>query len=328
MNEPGDTVLGGLDLGRVRVGAERTVAFRLTNSRHTAVSVTAPRVVAHPATPSDARAFCASLCGDGEGSGVVLEAGESVSVCVTFAPTAARVYRAVIDLSISGAHDAQQITLQGEGSHTVSASPSPPPPPPPLPPHSLSQEEQVRCCVAAIAELGRSVEAIHRSVCELSSSRRSSSGGSSSTSTSTSSRHVSWETRPSELEQRVLRLERALQTVTARLDERYSATVPLGDNEEGGGSGVRPAPESAVATTPLPRTLTREDTELLEAMGAAPGAPPLSTGKTPARWRDFVTGDAAAIETSPHSAGLARLAQCEATPLRATPSPHSSQTRR
>lgn len=304
--------LGGIDLGRVRVGTERCASFRLTNACSSVVVVAAPRVVVvGEGNEGEDNAFRASLLLLPPPHAAVLSAGQSVDVRVCFAPPSARVFRATVEVPIGAIGGTARVSVQGEGTAVGSTSLSTSTSSSSV---SASAEERVRRCTEALAELGRFAAALKKEVGELSVSLSHA---------SPASRHVSWgdddddadggggddgrlphtpmrassSSQQGELEQRILRLERALQTVTSKLDatirhhQQQDSTLPL--EEEGG------AIAAAVAATPLPRALSREDAELLDAMGAAPGGPPKSTGKTPARWRDFVTGDAAEMESSP-----------------------------
>eukprot|EP00727_Mastigamoeba_balamuthi_P012641 m51a1_g80 hypothetical protein (321) ;mRNA; r:263317-264538 len=263
-------VIGGIDFKRVRVHSRRVVRFTLVGGATDTVEHLSVRpqsspfsIVDPPPLPHDS-----------------LDAFP-LEIEVEFAPVEVGVYSAWVDV-VLGAKRVQQITLRGEGKEVRLSEGAASSTPPPLPiaaagrggksaPPAKPDRELLEYCAHAIDDVRDSIAEIRGSL-------------SAPATEAEAERRVRWDCTQPSVEQRLQRLERMYGDIASRLGMGV-ATMPY---------TATPAKKSAASSGDRAH-LSAEDEELLNEMGT-PAA--CAAGKTPARWREFVTGRSLDSSTS------------------------------
>lgn len=266
--KPNEVTLGGVKFGRAIVGGRKEMTFNLRNGTERSFIITAIKT-SDPFHLGNRIEFP-----------LLLEPDEICPIGISFEPHDSVVYSSEVDVFMDDAV-IQKISVEGQGSLTA------PTPSPSKRESSFQEDHAISMCLEAIHALEAYAKIIEKKVEEISSSH-----------------HVSWDPAlattmtPSAKNQRSSQIRsfaptNPLDDVLERLSKLESMygliSSKLGIVEQDATTDVIPS-------TPMPTKLTPEDAQLLEDMGAGPGAEAKPTGKTPARWRDFVTGAAALYE--------------------------------
>lgn len=241
----------------------------------------------------------------------VLEPDDTCTVEIAFEPREAVRYEA--DIEIHDDVSVQRIAVEGQGSLTASTGSTPSPPK--RESGGIREEETLGKCLEALHALELYAKAIERKVEELSFGSRPhvSWDPTVAASISTASSSPSPQSSPAVIAAATaaMSLGHVLERLS-KLESMYGLiSSKLGISDQQQETEVLPE-------TPMPSRLNPEDVQLLEDMGVGPGAEARPTGKTPARWRDFVTGAAAEFEEQTPAKSLFTATYPE-TPVEHTP---------